>query len=355
MDELPGAAGASPQKIPERGTRLDSWKEIAAYLNRDLRTLQRWEKTANLPIRRLNKPGMRAVFAYTADLDEWLRQQSPGPSHTTPEDRSVTTGAPTPATLPAHRGPARAIVSALVILLVLAAVGTFLVTRRDPLPFDVLTARPITSDPGLERDPDISPDGKAVAYVSMAPHLRTRIQIRMIDGGEPQSLTTAAANEWSPVWSPDGARLAFLRGDPADAATVFTISRLGGEERKIADVRPFPWRRANLIGHLLAWAPDGRHVIVPDRPAGDASQLFLIDTQTGARQVLTSPASAEIDVEPSISSDGRLLLFNRVRAEFQSDVFVQRLGAEYQAGRPSSQVAINGALEWHPAAARAAR
>jgi hypothetical protein len=61
----------------ERGRRLDSWKEIAAYLQRDLRTLPRWEKTAGLPIRRLQKPGMRAVFAYTDELDEWLREQSP--------------------------------------------------------------------------------------------------------------------------------------------------------------------------------------------------------------------------------------------------------------------------------------
>jgi len=334
VDELPGAPAATPPTTPERGTRLDSWKEIAAYLNRDLRTLQRWEKTANLPIHRLNKPGMRAVFAYTADLDEWLRQQSPKPTDASPDDRSVTPVPPTPMAVSTTRGPARSFVAVLVILLALAAVATFLVARRDPPPLEVLTARPITSDPGMERDPDISPDGKAVAYASVPPNARTRILIRMIDGGEPQALTTAPANEWSPVWSPDGARLAFLRGDPADAATVFTISRLGGEERKIADVRPYPWRRANLIGHLLAWAPDGRHVIVPDRSAGDASQLFLIDTQTGARQPLTWPPPAEVDVEPSISSDGRLLLFNRVRAESQSDVFVQRLGTEYRPDGP---------------------
>ena len=332
MDELPDAA-ASPQQTRERGRRLDSWKEIAAYLNRDLRTLQRWEKTANLPIRRLNKPGMRAVFAYTADLDDWLRQQSPGPSDIAPDDRSVTPAPPT--TVPVSRSPSRTVIaSAAVIVLAIAAVAAFLITRRDSLPFEVLTSRPITSDPGMERDPDISPDGKAVAYVSAAPNVRTRILIRMIDGGEPQLLTTASGNEWSPVWSPDGARLAFLRGDPTGAATVFTISRLGGEERKIVDVRPYPFRRTNLIGHVLAWTPDGRHVIAADRPAGDASPLFLIDMQTGARQPLTSPAGAEIDVEPSISPDGRILLFNRVRGEFQSEVFVQRLGAEYTPDGP---------------------
>jgi hypothetical protein len=75
-------------------------------------------------------------------------------------------------------------------------------------------------------------------------------------------------------------------------------------------------------------------LIVPDRQAGDASPLFVIDTQTGARQPLTSPAAAEIDVEPSIASDGSLLLFNRVRGEFQSDVFVQRLRAEFTPDGP---------------------
>jgi Tol biopolymer transport system component len=329
VDEPPGAPAASPQETRERGTRLDSWKEIAAYLNRDLRTLQRWEKTAKLPIRRLNKPGMRAVFAYTADLDEWLRQQSPDPE--APTDAPAVAPAPLEAPPSSARpGPAPVVAIAVGTVLALAATATFFITRGGSRPFEVVSARPITADVGSERDPDISPDGKTLAYVAVIPNTRTRIQIRMIDGGEPQALTTAPANEWSPVWSPDGARLAFLRGDPMGAATVFTISRLGGEERKVADLRPYPYRRTNLIGHLLAWTPDGRHLIVPDRQAGDASQLFLIDTQTGARQPLTSPAAAEIDVEPSLSSDGRLLLFNRVRGEFQSDVFVQRLGAEYK-------------------------
>ena len=55
----------------ERGTRLDSWKEIAAYLNRDARTVQRWEKTEGLPIRRHVHEAQASVYAYTSELDAW--------------------------------------------------------------------------------------------------------------------------------------------------------------------------------------------------------------------------------------------------------------------------------------------
>ena len=52
--------------------RLDSWKVIAAYLNRDQRTVQRWERELGLPVRRLTGRG-RSVFAYTSEIDAWLR------------------------------------------------------------------------------------------------------------------------------------------------------------------------------------------------------------------------------------------------------------------------------------------
>lgn len=58
-----------PEKQSGNG-RLDSWKEIAKYLGRDVRTVIRWEQKRNLPVHRL--PGGQAVFAYKAELDEWL-------------------------------------------------------------------------------------------------------------------------------------------------------------------------------------------------------------------------------------------------------------------------------------------
>src|SRR5579871_1013368 len=53
---------------PAKPETLESWKEIAAYLNRDVRTVRRWEKDRGLPVRRL--PGTRpGVYARIAEID----------------------------------------------------------------------------------------------------------------------------------------------------------------------------------------------------------------------------------------------------------------------------------------------
>lgn len=54
------------------GQRLDSWKEIAAYLGRDRTTVQRWEREKRLPVHRVPGGERRAVFAYRAQIDAWL-------------------------------------------------------------------------------------------------------------------------------------------------------------------------------------------------------------------------------------------------------------------------------------------
>jgi hypothetical protein len=57
--------------------RLDSWKEIAAYLKREVRTVQRWEKSAGLPVHRLLIERQSTVYAYKAELDAWYRDRRP--------------------------------------------------------------------------------------------------------------------------------------------------------------------------------------------------------------------------------------------------------------------------------------
>jgi Tol biopolymer transport system component len=52
--------------------RLDSWKEIADYLKRDVRTVIRWEKEKRLPVHRVPGGQRQSVFAYTSEIDAWL-------------------------------------------------------------------------------------------------------------------------------------------------------------------------------------------------------------------------------------------------------------------------------------------
>jgi hypothetical protein len=59
------------------GVRLDSWKAIAEYLQRDVGTVRRWEKLG-LPVRRVPGGRGRSVFAYTTEIEEWLRSQPAG-------------------------------------------------------------------------------------------------------------------------------------------------------------------------------------------------------------------------------------------------------------------------------------
>ena len=54
---------------------LDSWKEIAAYLNRSIMTCHRWEAELGLPVHRLDGTPKARVFAYTDELDGWLTEK----------------------------------------------------------------------------------------------------------------------------------------------------------------------------------------------------------------------------------------------------------------------------------------
>ena len=63
------------EKPPER--LLDSWKEIAAYLNRDMTTVQRWEKREGMPVHRHVHDKRGSVYALPEELDEWVRSRSP--------------------------------------------------------------------------------------------------------------------------------------------------------------------------------------------------------------------------------------------------------------------------------------
>ena len=89
----PQVTGRKITGVEDLGSRLDCWKEIADYLGRGERTVKRWETERGLPTHRAPGAGRTAVYAYTAELDEWLKTgKAQGLEHSheeAEEDRSL--------------------------------------------------------------------------------------------------------------------------------------------------------------------------------------------------------------------------------------------------------------------------
>jgi len=70
---MAGAAQPSRPEPPKlsAGDRLDSWKEISAYLKRSVRTVHRWESEEGLPVHRHLHQSSGTVYAFKSELDTW--------------------------------------------------------------------------------------------------------------------------------------------------------------------------------------------------------------------------------------------------------------------------------------------
>src|SRR6516162_1376019 len=73
MPQLSAPEGSGAPQPTER--RLESWGEIAAYLRREIRTVQRWERNLGLPVHRLRVGKQASVFAYPSELDKWFKER----------------------------------------------------------------------------------------------------------------------------------------------------------------------------------------------------------------------------------------------------------------------------------------
>ena len=111
------------------------------------------------------------------------------------------------------------------------------------------------------RDPQISPDGKWVAYTVSSVDVAadkgdTDIWMASWDGTRQLRLTSSPESENAPRWSPDGRYLAFLSGRPGQAkgTQVWLLDRSGGEARQLTDVK----------GKLSSyeWSPDSKRLLL---------------------------------------------------------------------------------------------
>ena len=218
----------------------------------------------------------------------------------------------------------------------LICVGVLRGARSDAPPMRILT---VTSFPGTEGVPSLSPDGNFVAFLWSGPASNSLadLWVKAVDGDALRRLTdTPLFNETWAAWSPDGQLIAFSRRDGGVSAGVFVVSPLGGPEQKVTDA----------VGTSPAWTPDSQSLVVGDRtPNGTA--IFQHILQNGARWQLTWPSSGFDDRFPAVSPDGKTLAFVDGLCADQAALFlVPTAGGE--ATRRTDWSPRIGSMAWTP-------
>jgi hypothetical protein len=265
------SAASSPQDgASGRGDQLDSWKEIAAYLKRGVRTVQHWEREAGLPVRRLTTKKRGAVYAYKTEIDAWREERS---SLVAADSEGVRPPQPIRQSFLSKK------IALGVFTLVIIALSIFLLWPRS---LRVGRAQRLTFE-GNVLTPAISPDGKWIVYASPRENADGNLDLwlRSSSDGTQSRLTATSSHEFDPVFSPDSKWVLFTAGDTRLSAS-FELFGPGSPSR--ASIY-----ESDLSGHtrlLLAdansarYSPDNRWIAclrsVRDRAGGDASVEFGI-------------------------------------------------------------------------------
>jgi hypothetical protein len=88
----------------EPADRLDLWKQIAAYLNRHVSTVQRWEKSEGMPVHRHLHGTLGSAYAYRSELDAWRARRARRRQLSRPAAAATAATPPAPAAPPASVG-----------------------------------------------------------------------------------------------------------------------------------------------------------------------------------------------------------------------------------------------------------
>jgi Tol biopolymer transport system component len=326
-ESVPG----TPPSVKPPEDRLDSWKEIAVYLNRDVTTVQRWEKREGMPVNRHLHDRIGSVYAFSSELDAWLQSRRLRLEEEEKERR--------------EEAPPRSAITFLTkqaFILLVAAVGAalaigaiFWFQRTEYFwrsPITDARFQTVTDFDGVEQAAALSRDGHFVAFLSdrdgqmdvwvtqagsgqfhnlthgsapelVNPSIRTlgfspdeslvTFWVRKQDGlsggdisiwavptlgGEPRPYLQGAA-EFD--WSHDGSRLAYHTPGPGDPLFVSDGSRR-------FEGRPIFAAPAGLHSHFPTWAPDSAFIYFVQGSLPDKLDIWRISPSGGTPERITS-------------------------------------------------------------------
>jgi Tol biopolymer transport system component len=260
---------------------------------------------------------------------------------------------PPPIAAPGRRWLAPAVVLGAVILGYASTVA--LSRRSSPVPNRKWS---VSSRPGVESYPAISPDSSRLAFTWTGEDSFAQPSLYVQDLPAenaplvtPKRLTQENTGRAScPAWSPDGKRIAFVKQGQRDAG-IYLISSDGAGERKIRDLHPAALAQ---LGCLVTFSPDGSALAIASTASEPRTTLSRIALDTGAEESLVSapPGDHSGDDSPAYSPDGRYLAF--VRKEFRGamELFIAATSANGRlTGEPqrlSKQKLLIRGLTWAP-------
>lgn len=276
----------------EKEIPLESWKEIAAYLKRDVTTVRRWEKQQGLPVHRHLHEARSSVFAYRTELDAWWAGR-------TPADRAEEAVAPS--------GRLRPLAIAAAALLAVTTSGDgFARSMQTVAQAQGITARQIWSDRTVDTTGDVAPDGRLLSFVDWE---TGDLAVRDLTSGTARRVTSKGT--WTDsfefalfsAFSPDGSRLAYGWFTKAMTWELRTVPVEGGEPRVVyADPDVIYMQPAS-------WTPDGASVLALLTRADGSNQIAIVSAADGAARVVKQ-LDWRFPIAPALSPDGNFVAFD---------------------------------------------
>ena len=171
----------------------------------------------------------------------------------------------------------------------------------------------LTNNPADDWDPSWSPDGKRIAFTSWRDGpFNIEVYVMDADGGNLQNLTNNPRDDRNPFWSPYGAHIVFSARRDGHFENKFSITHEvyvmdvdGGNQRRLTNNRSNDWDPV--------WSPDGKRIAFQADRKGNLEKfdIYVIDADGGNPQNLTNHRAW--DGSPSWSPDGERIVFHSER------------------------------------------